>query len=202
MFEYNRKDLKYNLSYGQGDYAYLTGDFDLIKMISKQRPQERQLIKDLKYLHKQVCGGAWASYLNGYADYQDNLDDFLNYNTFIITRNEGFYNKSIGGGHHNPAAGLNCEEFINALENFTIKDGKTPACVLRIIEAIEGGLIQDIFEDFEYNLKRQLYDTMEEQEKQDREFWIEEVLKPKLKGKYNRITKEFKRECETVYKIN
>jgi hypothetical protein len=92
-FQENRKDLQYNLSYSQGDYAYLTGDYDLIKMIQKQKPEEKQLIKDLKYLHKQVFGGAWEHYLNGYADYQDNLDDFSHSGTFIITREGEFYNR-------------------------------------------------------------------------------------------------------------
>jgi len=200
-YKENRKDLQYNLNYGQGDCAYLTGDFDLIKMISNQRPEEKQLIKDLKYLHKQVCGGKWEQYLNGYADYQDNLYDFLNYGVFTITRGGGFYNRHVGGGHHKSTADLNCEEFVNALENFTIKGNKNPACVMRIIEAIDGGVIEGFFADFEDDLKRELYKDLKGEAEYYKECWIED-LKDSLKGKYNRTTKQFLRNQKITYTIN
>lgn len=186
-YKENRKDLQYNLSYGQGDYAYLTGDFDLIKMIQQQRPKEKQLIKDLKYLHKQVCGGAWECCLDWY------LDEFISRDTFLITRNENrIYEDD-----------TNIEDFIYSLGRFKNTKGKNPACVLRIIEALEkqygGGynrasrnIIEDIFEDFEYNLKKELYRDLESQEEYVKEQWIEDYLKPRLKnGFYNRKTKTF-----------
>ncbi len=101
----------------------------------------------------------------------------------------------------------NIEDIIIYLENFRIKNNKRPACINRILEKLNRtaksghNIIEALFIDYESNLKRQLYDASEEQAKQDREFWINEVLKPELKGKYNRTAKEFKRECETVYKI-
>lgn len=186
-YKENRKDLHYNLSYGQGDYAYLTGDFDLIKMIQKQRPQEKQLIKDLKYLHKQVCGGAWEYCQGGH------LDEFISSETFLITRNE----------NRRYEDDTNIEDFIYSLGRTENTKGKNPACVLRIIEALEkqygGGynrasnnIIEDIFEDFEYNLKKELYRDLESQEEYVKEQWIEDYLKPRLKnGFYNRKTKTF-----------
>jgi len=153
------------------------------------------LLDDLKFLLKQVYCGKWTHYLNGYADYEDNLDDFLHNGLFVITRNQDRRNYEK----------TTAEEFVDALRNFRVANGKRPACVNRILQELDNragkNIIETAFENFEYNLKRQLYDTMEEQEKQDREFWINEVLKPELKGKYNRLTKEFKRECKTVYKI-
>lgn len=186
-FQENRKDLQYNLNYGQGDYAYLTGDYDLIKMIQKQRPQEKQLIKDLKYLHKQVCGGAWEFCQDGY------LDEFISRDTFLITRNI----------NRRYEASTNIEDFIYSLDKTENIKGKKPTCVLRIIEALEkqygGGynrasrnIIEDIFEDFEYNLKKELYRDLESQEKYVKEQWVEDCLKPRLKnGFYNRKTKTF-----------
>lgn len=186
-FQENRQDLHCNLSYGQGDYAYLIGDFDLIKMIQKQRPQEKQLIKDLKYLHKQVCGGAWEYCQGGH------LDEFISSETFLIKRNENrIYEDD-----------TNIEDFIYSLGRFKNTKGKAPACVLRIIEALEkqygGGynrasrnIIEDIFEDFEYNLKKELYSDLESQEEYVKEQWVEDCLKPRLKnGFYNRKTKTF-----------
>ena len=200
-YKENRKDLHYNLNYSQGEYAYLTGDFDLIKMISKQRPREKQLIKDLKYLHKQIVGGAWEQYLNCYIDYHDNLHDFLHNRTFIISRKAGFYDRHIGGGHHKPTPLTDADEFINALNNFTIKDGKKPACVVRIMKALDDRDIEGFFEDFEYNLKKRLYSDLESEEEQAREYWIEDCLKPRLKtGLYNRKKKTFTiKKLETNY---
>lgn len=186
-FQENRQDLHCNLSYGQGDYAYLIGDFDLIKMIQKQRPQEKQLIKDLKYLHKQVCGGAWEYCQGGH------LDEFISSETFLIKRNENRIYEAL----------TNIEDFIYSLGRTENTKGKNPACVLRIIEALEkqygGGynrasrnIIEDIFADFEYNLKKELYSDLESQEEYVKEQWIEDYLKPRLKnGFYNRRTKTF-----------
>lgn len=186
-FQENRQDLHCNLSYGQGDYAYLTGDFDLIKMIQKQRPQEKQLIKDLKYLHKQVCGGAWEHCQGGH------LDEFISSETFLIKRNENrIYEDD-----------TNIEDFIYSLDKTENIKGKKPTCVLRIIQALEkqygGGydrasrnIIEDIFADFEYNLKKELYSDLESQEQYVKEQWVEDYLKPRLKnGFYNRKTKTF-----------
>ena len=77
-----------------------------------------------------------------------------------------------------------------------------------LIEKLQHDLTQDIeqwlsFSDLseeeqndEYNLKRQLYDDMEAIEQDSKEYWIEELLKPELKGKYNRATKQFIRDTK------
>lgn len=51
-------------------------------------------------------------------------------------------------------------------------------------------------------LKCKLYSNMEALEKNNKEYWIKEVLKPKLKGKYNRATKHFKRDITKTYYLN
>jgi hypothetical protein len=175
-YKNNREDLHCNLSYSQGDYAYLTGDFNLIKMIQKQRPREKQLVKDLKHLHKQLVGGDWEFCQDGH------LDEFISSETFLIKRNvDRRYEET-----------TNIEDFIYSLGRTENTKGKQPACVLRIIKRLEGNLIGDIFKDFEYNLKKRLYSDLESQEEWAREYWVEECLKPRLKtGFYNRKTKTF-----------
>jgi len=202
----DKKNLHYNLSYSQGDHAYLMGSYNLHTLL-KNNGASQQLLKDLKHLFNMVDKGYWEDY----ASECGLLDFYQGYNNkkpkgFYITRQED----------RRGVEKTTAEEFVDALQEFKLANGKTPACVQRILQElttqkrrqgfngasyVATTLIEMAFENFEYNLKRQLYNTLEEQQKQDREFWINEVLKPELKGKYNRLTKEFKRECKTVYKI-
>ena len=195
----DQENLHYNLSYGQGDHAYLMGSYNLHTLL-KNNGASQQLLDDLKEFETLIDNDYYDEAVEcGLVDYFRQINN----KGFTITRNQNrrYYED------------INAEDFIEALQDLKLANGKQPACVQRILQELEqksgGGfnragknIIEMAFENFEYNLKRQLYDTIEEQAKQDREFWVEEVLKPTLKGKYNRLTKEFKRECETVYKIN
>ena len=206
-YKEDRDNLKYDLSYSQGNYAYLIGSYNLHTLL-ENNGASKQLLKDLKHLIKKVDSGEWE-------DYASKCDLMNFYETSYNKRPKGFY--ITRNENRIYCEDTNAEDFIYALQDFKLANGKQPACVKRILEElttqrrrqgfngssyVATTLIEMAFENYEYNLKRQFYDTMEEQHKQDREFWIEEVLKPKLKGKYNRITKEFRRECETVYEIN
>jgi hypothetical protein len=203
----DQKNLRYNLSYSQGDYAYLEGSYNLHTLL-KNNGASDQVLKDLNYLIKKVDCGEWEDYAN--------KCDLMNfYETCYNKRPKGFY--IIRNKNHSHCKDTNAEDFIYALQDFKLANGKQPACVKRILQEfttprkrqgfngsayIATTLIDMAFENYEYSLKHDLYDAMEEWHKQDREYWINEVLRPSLKGKYNRITKEFKRECEKVYKIN
>jgi hypothetical protein len=81
----DQKNLCYNFFYGQGDYAYLMGSYDLTKLL--QENKEEELANDLKFLLKQVCGGKWEHYLDGGGYCISNI---IERQRFILTRKDTF----------------------------------------------------------------------------------------------------------------
>jgi len=63
------KALHYNLSYSQGDYAFIEGEYNLNKLIEKGG--SKQLINDLRFIHRKVWGGCWE------IDFPINKDGFI-----------------------------------------------------------------------------------------------------------------------------
>jgi hypothetical protein len=194
----DEKNLHYNLSYSQGDYTYLMGSYNLHTLL-KNNGASKQLLKDLNYLLKMSI-----------TIWEQSASDSDLY-SFIDTKNKCFCVSREEDRRHYEKTNL--EEFIDALKSFSLASGGNPVCVKRIMNeltATSGGgfnrasqnLIETAFENYEYNLKRQLYDDMEAIEESNKEHWIKEVLKPELKGKYNRATKHFIRDTTKTYYIN
>jgi len=190
----DEKNLRYNLSYSQGDHAYLRGRYNLQTLL-KNNGASKQLLKDLNYLLKMSIT-VWEQNA-----YDSNLDDFININRngqknncFYFTRKDTYKTN----WEHATDAG----ELIASIGNFTLSNGRTPVCVKRILKELKEKDIETAFENYEYNLKRELYENMETLEKDNKEYWIEEMLKPELKGEYNRATKQFIRDTTKTYYIN
>lgn len=198
----DEKNLSHSLSYSQGDYAYLMGNYNLHTLL-KNNGASKQLLKDLNYLLKMACTtweqSASDSDLYSFIDTKNNC--------FFITREKDrrYYEKT------------NLEEFIDSLKSFFLTSGGNPVCVNRILDELTtpqrnqgfngasymaAALIEMAFENYEYDLKKELYSDVENLEKDNKEYWIKEVLKPELKGKYNRATKHFIRSTTKTYYIN
>lgn len=168
-YKKNRENLRYNLSYSQGDYAYLMGKFDLIKLIEKQAPEKKQLLKDLKTLKK--------NYMQ-----QNNLDLF--------------YMERIEEHRFNCYDLIEMDDFEAFLNDAETTRGKKPIAATRVYEYFfdKNGIsfLQNLFITYEYKIKQELYNDLEYYEQLQKKEWQEEVLKEKLKnGFYNRKTKIF-----------
>jgi len=202
-YKEDEKNLKYNLSYSQGDHAYLMGRYNLQTLL-KNNGASKQLLKDFKHLFNMVDSGLWEDYAN-----ECGLLEF--YQGYHNKKPKGFYIERNENRlyYENTTA----KDFIDILKDFKLDNGKTPTCVKRILKELEqksgGGfnrgmknIIEAAFENYEYDLKRELYDEMESLDECNKEYWIEEMLKPELKGKYNRATKQFIRDKTQTYYIN
>lgn len=186
--------LKYNLSYSQGDYAYIKGEYNLNKLIEKLG--NKQLINDLRFIHKKAWNGDW------------DLDRFCSINGFLIKRKEARCFQE----------DTNILDFIDELEYLQEKRKIKSKVLERVIEALSkssGGsrfngstradrnIIEQAFYDFEYNLKKRLYDDLKSQEKYAREQWIEDLKESLQGGMYNRADKIFiYNETKTVFLNN
>jgi hypothetical protein len=191
-YKEDEENLKYNLSYSQGDHAYLRGSYNLQALL-KNNGASKQLLKDFKHLFNMVDKGYWEYY----ASECDLLEFYQGYHN---EKPKGFYIKRNQDRRY--YANTTAEEFIETLQDFKLANGKTPTCVERILQDLEKNSIETAFENYEYNLKRELYDDMESLEECNKEYWIQEMLKPELKGKYNRATKQFIRDTTQTYFIN
>lgn len=172
-YKEEERALHYNLSYSQGEYAFIVGEYNLNKLIEALGNSE--LASDLRFIHKKAYSGAWE------IDFQTNKDGF------IIERKEaGRFEED-----------TNILDFISELETFQEKRKIKSKIIDRVIEALSqrsGGsrfngstqtsknIVEQAFYDFEYNLKKELYADIEAQEEQEKEYWQEEVLKPQLEN--------------------
>jgi hypothetical protein len=137
-------------------------------------------------------------------------EEYENIDDYDLAGNEGIYeNASEKMGYirkdtykTNWEHATDAGELIASIGNFTLSNGRTPVCVKRILKELKEKDIETAFENYEYNLKRELYDDMRNLEECNKEYWIEEILKPELKGKYNRETKQFIRDTTKTYYIN
>lgn len=186
--------LQYNLSYSQGDYAYIKGEYNLNKLIEKVG--SKQLINDLRFIHKKAWNGDWE------------VDFAINEDGFIIKRKEA----------RRFEEDTNILDFISELEYLQEKRKIKSKVLERVIETLSkssGGIrfngstrtdkniIEQAFYDFEYNLKKRLYDDVESQEKYAREQWIEDLKESLQGGIYNRADKIFiYNETKTLFLNN
>jgi hypothetical protein len=186
--------LHYNLSYSQGYYAFIKGDYNLNKLIEKVG--SKQLINDLRFIHRKAWGGSWE------------IDFAINKDGFIIEREDaGRFEED-----------TNILDFISELEHLQEKRKIKSKVLERVIETLSkssGGsrfngstrtdknIIEQAFYDFEYNLKKRLYDDLKSQEKYAREQWIEDLKESLQGGIYNRADKIFiYNETKTVFLNN
>jgi hypothetical protein len=181
--------LHYNLSYSQGYYAFIKGDYNLNKLIEKVG--SKQLINDLRFIHRKAWGGSWE------------IDFAINKDGFIIEREDaGRFEED-----------TNILDFISELEYLQEKRKIKSKVLERVIETLskssgssrfngstrtDKNIIEQAFYDFEYNLKKRLYDDIESQEKYAREQWIEDLKESLQGGIYNRADKIFKYKRERI----
>lgn len=181
--------LQYDLSYSQGDCAYIKGEYNLNKLVEKLG--NKRLIDDLRFIHKKAWNGDWE------------VDFAINEDGFIIKRKEA----------RRFEEDTNILDFISELEYLQEKRKIKSKVLERVIETLSkssGGsrfngstrtdknIIEQAFYDFEYNLKKRLYDDIESQEKYAREQWIEDLKESLQGGIYNRADKIFKYKRERI----